>query len=376
MKMKKRIALLLALTMVAGMTGCGAASTETTTTDSSGTEETGETTEGSGEKLYIPLLAKGFQHQYWQTVYAGAKDAAEEYGVELYFDGPPSETDIDAQVNMFKQELAKNPVAMGLAALSPESLYEVLDECAEKNIPVVCFDAGVPDDPSGAVVATASTDNEAAASIAAEKFGECEKLVEKMKNATPENPVVIGVIPQDAVSATQIGRGKGFVDKMKEIASQYGTVTVTGHEVWKDEADNASIIIDVEVPATTEAVSVQTVANSLLSTKGLAAVFLCNEGAVTGFLAAVSDGEDLAEGGKYAELVVAGFDAGAAQKNAVRQGWFLGSVSQNPYMIGYDAVEMCVKAAKGETVSDIDTGAVWYDASNMDDPEIAQLVYD
>ena len=45
-------------------------------------------------------------------------------------------------------------------------------------------------------------------------------------------------------------------------------------------------------------------------------------------------------------------------------------------MIGYDAVEMCVKAAKGETVSDIDTGAVWYDASNMDDPEIAQLVYD
>ena len=73
---------------------------------------------------------------------------------------------------------------------------------------------------------------------------------------------------------------------------------------------------------------------------------------------------------------MAGFDAGAAQKNAVRQGWFLGSVSQNPYMIGYDAVEMCVKAAKGETVSDIDTGAVWYDASNMDDPEIAQLVYD
>ena len=62
MKMKKRIALLLALTMVAGMTGCGAASTETTTTDSSGTEEAAE---ASGETMYIPLLAKGFQHQYW-----------------------------------------------------------------------------------------------------------------------------------------------------------------------------------------------------------------------------------------------------------------------------------------------------------------------
>ena len=69
------------------------------------------------------------------------------------------------------------------------------------------------------------------------------------------------------------------------------------------------------------------------------AIFCSNEGAVTGFLA-VSDGEDLAEGGKYEGLVVAGFDAGAAQKNAVRQGWFDGSVTQDPYQIGYQAVPL------------------------------------
>lgn len=37
--------------------------------------------------LYIPLIAKGFQHQYWQAVAAGAQDAAEENNVEIYFDG-------------------------------------------------------------------------------------------------------------------------------------------------------------------------------------------------------------------------------------------------------------------------------------------------
>ena len=326
--------------------------------------------------LYIPLMAKGFQHQYWQTVNAGAQDAADELGVEIYFDGPASETDIDDQVNMLKQEIAKDPDAIGLAALSPEALYEALEECAEKEIPVVCFDSGVPDDPTGAVLATVSTDNEAAAALAAEQFGLDEGLLEKLQNATTDAPVVIGVIPQDAVAATQIGRAKGFVDKMKEIASEYGTVSVEGHDVWADKADDASIIIDVEVPATTEATSVQTVANAMLAEAGLAAVFLCNEGAVTGFLAATSDGEDLAEGGKYEDLLVAGFDAGVAQKNAVRQGWFIGAVSQNPYKIGYDVVKLCVAAANGEEVADEDSGAVWYNADNMDEEDIAQLLYD
>ena len=45
-------------------------------------------------------------------------------------------------------------------------------------------------------------------------------------------------------------------------------------------------------------------------------------------------------------------------------------------MIGYYSVELAVKAAKGETVADIDTGAQWYDASNIDDEMIAMLVYD
>ena len=37
-----------------------------------------------------------------------------------------------------------------------------------------------------------------------------------------------------------------FVDKMKEIASEYGVVSVEGHDVWADKADDATIIIDVE----------------------------------------------------------------------------------------------------------------------------------
>ena len=388
--MKKLTALLLALVMTFGMVACGSKTNDTTTTPSTGdtsstdTTDTGDTGDtstedtGSGEKLYIPVMAKGFQHAYWQAVKQGADQAAEELSVEIYFAGPASETNIDEQVNMVKTELAKNPKAMALAALSTDSVTEILAECAEKNIPVIGFDSGVPGDTTGAVKATAATDNEAAAAIAAEKFGENETVVAAMQNATSDAPIVIGCLSQDAVSASVTGRTTGFVNKMAEIAETYqpGKVSIEGHTTWEKKVENPAIIIRVEVSATTEATSLQTSASALLGMEGITAIFCSNEGAVTGFLAATSDGSDLGEGGKYEGLVVAGFDAGSAQKNAVRNGWFIGSVTQDPVQIGYQAVALAVAAANGEEVADVDTGAKWYDATNIDDADTATLVYD
>ena len=386
--MKKIIALLLAMLMVFALVACGAKTeeevetteevVEETTTEETTEEEVVEETEEVAETLYIPVMAKGFQHQFWQAVAAGSEAAAADLGVEIYFDGPASETEIAAQVDMVKKELAKNPQALALAALSTDAVIEILEECAEKGIPVVGFDSGVPGDPTGAVVATACTNNEAAAALAAEKFGEHEGLVAAMTAATAEAPVIIGCLSQDAVSASVTGRTTGFVNKMVEIAEsiQPGKVSVEGHSLWEKKVDDAAIIIHVEVSATTEATALQTSSAALLANENLIAVFCSNEGAVTGFLAATADGTDLADGGKYADLVVAGFDAGAAQKNAVREGWFYGSVTQDPYQIGYQAVALAYAAANGEAVADVDTGAQWYNAENIDDEMISLLVYD
>jgi ribose transport system substrate-binding protein len=75
-------------------------------------------------------------------------------------------------------------------------------------------------------------------------------------------------------------------------------------------------------------------------------------------------------------LVVIGFDAGKAQKAAIRNKYFLGSITQDPYQIGFKAVELAYKAIKKQPVADVDTGAKFYDSTNMDQPDIAQLVYD
>ena len=350
--MKKIVAILLAVLMVLAMSAV------------------------AEERLYIPVMAKGFQHQFWQAVAKGSADAAKDYDVDIYFDGPASETNIDEQVEMLKSEMAKNPKAIALAALSTDAVMAELQECIEKGIPVIGFDSGVPGAPEGAIKATASTNNENAAAIAAEKMMEQEGFADMLKAATAENPVVIAVISQEAVSGSIVGRTTGFVNKMVELASEYNTVSVTGHDLWKNEVEGAGVIVHVQISATTEATDVATASNAVLNMDGLKAVFLSNEGAVTGFLAATADGSDLAEGGRYDGLMVAGFDAGATQKNAVRNGWFIGSVTQDPYMIGYYAVELAVKAANGEEVSDVDTGAQWYTAENIDDEMISMLVYD
>ena len=71
-----------------------------------------------------------------------------------------------------------------------------------------------------------------------------------------------------------------------------------------------------------------------------------------------------------------GFDAGASQKAAVASGAFLGSVTQDPYQMGYKAVELAVSASQGKTVANVDTGSHWYDKSNITDSKISILLYD
>jgi ribose transport system substrate-binding protein len=160
---------------------------------------------------------------------------------------------------------------------------------------------------------------------------------------------------------------------MAELAgAENDSVAITGGYAAINTGDaGAAVVINVVVGATPDLTDMTNAANAVLNTPNLVGVFMSNEGAVSGLLAAINAGSVVPDGVK-----LVGFDAGAAQKEAVRSGLFMGSVSQDPYMIGYLAVELAVKAARGEAVADVDTGAKWYDATNIDDPDIAMLVYD
>ena len=336
-----------------------------------------------GGKPYIAVVSKGEQHDFWQQVKKGALAAAEKYGVDMTFEGPASESDVQDQVTMLNNAMAKNPVAIALAALNTDSVLDQLAELKSKGIPVIGFDSGVPNAPAGSIYATASTDNYAAAGLAAEKM--FEKISGAIEKATDDSPVAIVVMNQDAAGESLLSRGKGFRDKMIELIDSKTSLTkadikVEGNPGYIDSDTPTSgkkVVIEMVVPASTAATDSAAAATAVLNKvkeANILGIFCSNEGTVKGLLAATNDGADFAT--KYKGLVVIGFDAGAAQKNAVRKGYFLGSITQDPYMIGYDALELAYKAYKGEKVSDVDTGAKFYDKTNMDNDDIKGLLYD
>src|SRR5215212_9288766 len=53
----------------------------------------------SGKKLRIAVIPKGTTHEFWKSVHAGAQQAADELGgVEIVFQGPANEADIEGQI--------------------------------------------------------------------------------------------------------------------------------------------------------------------------------------------------------------------------------------------------------------------------------------
>ncbi|RIK55402.1 MAG: BMP family ABC transporter substrate-binding protein [Chloroflexi bacterium] len=292
----------------------------------------------TGEKPYIPMISKGFQHQFWQAVKAGAEQAAADLNVEITFEGPESEAMVDKQIEMLQAALAKNPDAICLAALDSQAVIPLLEEAQAAGIPVVGFDSGVDSD---IPVSTAATDNVAAAALAADKMAELIGGEGK-----------IAVIVHDQTSRTGIDRRDGFVNR---IESEYPNIE----------------IVDVQYGGGDHLKSTDLAKAIIQANPDLKGFFGANEGSAIGVLNAVT------ELGKEGQIVVIGYDSGKQQMDAVRSGVMAGAITQNPIGIGYKCVEAALKAINGEEVPKvIDTGFFWYDASNIDSAEIAPLLYE
>ena len=108
--MKKLLAVLLTLTMVAGAAvGCGSKSEEPAKSEPAQNEDASaqapadadtSAPTADGEEPYIAMIALGFSHQFWQAVKSGADQAAADLGVKITFEGPEQETMVDKQVDM------------------------------------------------------------------------------------------------------------------------------------------------------------------------------------------------------------------------------------------------------------------------------------
>jgi ribose transport system substrate-binding protein len=288
------------------------------------------------QDVYIPLISKGFQHQFWQAVKAGAEQAARDYNVRITFEGPDSETMVDKQIDMLSAALAKNPKAIGFAALDSQAAIPLLRKAQAAKIPVVAFDSGVDSD---IPITTAATNNIAAAALAADKVAE---LVGGEGD--------IALVVHDQTSRTGIDRRDGFVNRIKE---KYPKIN----------------IVSIQYGSGDHLKSTEITKSILQANPRLKGIFGANEGSAIGVVNGAKE--------MNRKIIIIGYDSGKQQKQAIRDGVMAGAITQNPVGIGYKTVEAATKALKGEKIDKvIDTGFFYYDKLNMDDPKIATVLYD
>jgi ribose transport system substrate-binding protein len=239
---------------------------------------------------------------------------------------------------MLRAALDNKPDGIGFAALDSEASIPLLQQAEENGIPIVAFDSGVESD---IPVATASTDNKAAAALAAEKMAEI---------IGGEGQVAL--IVHDQTSITGVHRRDGFVEYMEE--------------------NHPNIeVVDIQYGGGDHLQSTDLAKAILLAYPDLKGFYGSNEGSAIGVVNAVT------ELNKQGEVEIVGFDSGALQIEAIKSGVMAGAITQNPIGIGYETVKAAVLAAKGEPVEEmIDTGFFWYDQTNIDDEEIQAVLYE
>ena len=323
MAKKPLIVLAAAASVALSLVGCSAGAS-------------GTSSSAAAKIPYIAIVSKGFSQQFWQAVKIGAEQEAKKEGARITFEGPPTESDVEQQITMLTNVLAKHPDAIGFAALDSKAAAPLMEQAKSAKIPVVAFDSGVN---SSVPVTTVATDNKAAAAEDAKHLSELLG-----------GKGTVAMIIHDQTSKSGIDRRDGFVDWMKKNAP--------GITLLPPQYSNSNLAKAADI---TKAI--------LAANPDLAGIYGSNEASAEGIAKGIQ------ESGKTGVKAV-GFDSGKAQIDAINSGILSGSITQNPVGIGQAVVRAAMKAIKGQSQPKfIDTGFYWYDKTNITDPKITALLY-
>lgn len=296
-------------------------------------------------RSYVAVVVKGLaENTYWdiirQGVEAAVNDVNEEMGFEgdrrvrYTFEGPAEESNEEEQINTLDAVLAENPTVLCLAAIDTASCQAQLETARDNGIPVLILDAGIDNDELATAVC--QTDNTAAGAEAGKKL--CEKLEGKGK---------VALICHQPTTETSKSRAEGF----KKTVKKYPDV-----ELVCVLEDTGEVPIEKQLQEMKE------------QHPDLAGIFTTNESTSDAVLQLYAE--------EAVRPVLVGFDNGKEQLQAIRDGEEYGCICQNPYSMGYAVVIASLRAVKGETVdSRIDTGFVWIDRTDIDDPDNQIYLY-
>lgn len=288
------------------------------------------------EELDIVLIQGVRGDEFYVTMDCGAREAAQELGVNLSVQGP-QEFDPTLQTPIVNGVVAEGPDAILIAPTDRTAMIPPLQAAQDAGITIVLVDTIVDAEDIG--VSRIATDNVEGGRVAG------DALVELIGE---EGRVM--VITTDPGVSTVEERQQGF----EEAIAEHGDIEYLGTEYSHNEPETAA----------------QIVTSTLAAEQDLAGVFATNlfsaEGTATG----------LREAGLLGDVKIVGFDASPGQVEQVSEGLVQALVAQNPREIGRQGVEQAVRALRGESVeAQISTPLTVVTEDNLQEPEVQDTLY-
>ena len=334
-KLTQILGVLLVIGMLAGCTAPAPAAqpaAEQPAAEGTATEQPAAEGASKGEIVFIP---KSTSATFYLFLVKGAQDKAKELGYTIDYQGPATEADIAAQVDLVRNITAKKPAGILLAALDSQALIPPVEEAMAAGVPVAMADSGIEGD---APVASIITDQYKGGFMAGEEMA---RLLDKK-----------GLVANLGIQAGSVsaGRSKGFA----EAIAQYPDMQVLETQ-WTD-ADAAK--------------SLNIATDQITANPEIAGFFSAAAPIAVGIAqAAKAKGID-----KKVKIIT--FDPSPEILPLFEDGTIQAIIAQDPYQMGYQGVAAIDAFINGQTIENkqIELAPVLITPENVDSPEVQALL--
>jgi ribose transport system substrate-binding protein len=271
------------------------------------------------------MIPKSTGGEYWETVEVGARRAAEDFGVELKWEGTVTETEFAEQNMIIENMITLGVDGLALAPLNRVAMRNMVSRTVSAGIPVVIFDSKVE---GGDYASFVATDNRAGGELGGEHLA---SLLE----------------PASTVMVMRYVQGAGSTEARSEGA--IARLQAAGHTLAADPFADTGTVEGCKTAAVNTLEGFIT--DGVLELDG---IFAANLYSTLGVLEALND---LKKSGIEVDLAFVGFDTSEKLINGVKDGTIDALVAQNPENMGYLAVQTLVAVLQGQEVEPVvDTG--------------------
>lgn len=284
----------------------------------------------------VAVIPKSTAHVFWVSVEAGARAAAAEYGLELVWNGPPTESDIARQIQILDSMIARRVDGIAIAACERKALVDPVERAVAAGIPVTVFDSGID---STRYMSFIATDNVEAGRIAARELA--GMLAGRGK---------VAMILHAPGSFSTMDREQGFEEVM---AREFPGITIVARQFAM--SDRARAMAAAE--------------NILTAHPDLGGLFASTEPSASGIALALKS-RNLA-----GRIRFVGFDWSEAMLEDLRAGVLDAIVVQDPFRMGFEAVKSLAEKIEGrEPPKRLDLPARLVRAADLELPEVKALL--